>query len=106
MVHKSLINRALLLLSFLTLQISVFAQDEAAINAGKALFKTNCASCHNRNMKDDLTGPALGGVEERWADYDREDLYKWINNSQAMIAQRSSTPPKAGPVRSSFMLRL
>ena len=54
MVHKSLINRALLLLSFLTLQISVFAQDEAAINAGKALFKTNCASCHNRNMKDDL----------------------------------------------------
>ncbi|MBX2872840.1 MAG: c-type cytochrome [Saprospiraceae bacterium] len=85
MVHKSLINRALLLLSFLTLQISVFAQDEAAINAGKALFKTNCASCHNRNMKDDLTGPALGGVEERWADYDQADLYSWIRNSQALI---------------------
>ncbi len=85
MVHKSLINRALLLLSFLTLQISVFAQDEAAINAGKALFKTNCASCHNRNMKDDLTGPALGGVEERWADYDQADLYAWIRNSQALI---------------------
>jgi len=85
MVHKSLINRALLLLSFLTLQISVFAQDEAAINAGKALFKTNCAQCHNKNMKDDLTGPALGGVEERWADYDQADLYSWIRNSQALV---------------------
>lgn len=85
MVHKSLINRALLLLSFLTLQISVFAQDEAAINAGKATFKTYCASCHNRNMKDDLTGPALGGVEDRWADYDQADLYSWIRNSQALV---------------------
>ena len=95
MVHKSLINRALLLLSFLTLQISVFAQDEAAINAGKALFKTNCASCHNRNMKDDLTGPALGGVEERWADYDQADLYSWIRNSQALI---QAGHPKANEI--------
>lgn len=87
MVHKSLINRALLLLSFLTLQISVFAQDEAAINAGKATFKTYCAQCHNRNMKDDLTGPALGAVEERWADYDQADLYSWIRNSQALIQE-------------------
>ncbi|NRB53225.1 MAG: c-type cytochrome [Saprospiraceae bacterium] len=95
MVHKSLINRALLLLSFLTLQISVFAQDEAAVNAGKALFKTNCASCHNKNMKDDLTGPALGGVEERWADYDQADLYSWIRNSQALI---QAGHPKANEV--------
>lgn len=85
MVHKSLINRALLLLSFLALQFSAFAQSEAAVNAGKVLFKTNCAQCHNRNMKDDLTGPALGGVEERWADYDQADLYSWIRNSQALV---------------------
>ncbi len=85
MVHKSLINRALLLLSFLALQFSAFAQSEAAVNAGKALFKSNCAQCHNRNMKDDLTGPALGGVEERWADYDQADLYTWIRNSQALV---------------------
>ncbi len=65
---------------------SVWAQ-EADIEAGKTLFKNLCAACHNRNMKDDLTGPALGGVEERWADYPREDLYKWIRNSQALIAQ-------------------
>lgn len=85
MVHKSLINRALLLLSFLALQFSAFAQSEAAVNAGKVLFKSNCAQCHNRNMKDDLTGPALGGVEERWADYDQADLYSWIRNSQALV---------------------
>jgi hypothetical protein len=31
--------------------------------------------------------PALGAVEERWADYPQEDLYRWIRNSQAMIAE-------------------
>ena len=36
-------------------------------------------------MKDDLTGPALGGSEERWSEYPQEDLYNWIRNSQAMI---------------------
>ncbi len=52
---------------------------------GASLFQTNCASCHNRNMRSDLTGPALGGTEERWADYPREDLYRWIRYSQQMI---------------------
>ena len=54
------------------------AQDGAAapdIEAGKTLFKNNCASCHNKNMKDKLTGPALGGTQERWAAYPKEDLY-------------------------------
>jgi hypothetical protein len=37
-------------------------------------------------MKSVLTGPALGGTEANWADYDREDLYGWIRNSQKMIA--------------------
>jgi hypothetical protein len=37
-------------------------------------------------MKDNLTGPALGGSEERWSAYPKEDLYSWIRNSQAMIA--------------------
>ena len=60
--------------------------------AGKVIFQNYCASCHNKNMKDDLTGPALGGVAERWAAYPKEDLYAWINNSQALIA---SGHPKA-----------
>ncbi|MFN0214625.1 MAG: c-type cytochrome [Saprospiraceae bacterium] len=54
--------------------------------AGKELFVANCASCHNKNMKDNLTGPALQGTEERWAAYPRKDLYAWIRNSQALIA--------------------
>ena len=54
---------------------------------GKGLFKTNCASCHNKNLADDMTGPALKGVNERWADYPKEDLYKWIRNSQLMITE-------------------
>ncbi len=52
---------------------------------GKTLFKNNCASCHNKNMKDDLTGPALKGVEERWEAYPREDLYRWVRNSLLMV---------------------
>ncbi|GAB1398257.1 hypothetical protein MASR1M65_30370 [Saprospiraceae bacterium] len=53
-------------------------------NAGKDLFKANCAACHNKNMKDDLTGPALGGVQERWAGREKL-LHDWIRNSQAVI---------------------
>ena len=84
MIYKSLILRVLLLLVFLP-GATLMAQ-EANIAEGNTLFKNNCASCHNKNMKDDLTGPALGGVEERWADYPQEDLYSWIRNSQALIA--------------------
>lgn len=53
---------------------------------GKDLFKNNCASCHNRDMRSDLTGPALGGVQERWAAYPRSDLYQWIRNSQSLVS--------------------
>ena len=65
----------------------IFLSAEATPDAGKILFKNNCAQCHAKNMKSDLTGPALGGVLERWADYPEEDLYKWIRNSQAMVKE-------------------
>ncbi|MBT8218247.1 MAG: c-type cytochrome [Bacteroidia bacterium] len=69
----------------LTLSFSNPSFAQADPDAGKALFRANCAQCHNRNMKDDLTGPALGGTQERWAG--REDiLYEWIRNSQGVIA--------------------
>lgn len=38
-------------------------------------------------MRTALTGPALGGFEERWSDYPQEELYAWIRNSQKMIAE-------------------
>ncbi len=55
---------------------------------GKTIFKNYCASCHNKNMKDDMTGPALAGVEERWEKYPKEDLYNWIRNSQKLVSEK------------------
>lgn len=48
--------------------------------AGKELFNTNCAACHKLDAK--ATGPALRGVANK---YDMAWLYKWINNSSALI---------------------
>jgi mono/diheme cytochrome c family protein len=56
----------------------------ADIAAGKALFSNNCGSCHAKDMKSKLTGPALGGAEERWGD--KKAIYSWIRGSQALIA--------------------
>ncbi len=84
MIYKSLINRLFILVIFLASALPVLAQPTAA--TGEQIFKSQCAACHNRNMKDDLTGPALGGFEEGWTDYPREDIYSWIRNSQKMIA--------------------
>ncbi|HNE28545.1 MAG: cytochrome c3 family protein [Saprospiraceae bacterium] len=66
---------------------AVVIQLQAAptLEEGKSLFSANCAACHNKNMKDDMTGPALGGVEDRWSAYPRKDLYSWIRGSKAMI---------------------
>lgn len=57
---------------------------EVSPDAGKTLFRNYCAQCHNKDMKSKMTGPALGGAQERWGD--DEALYSWIRNSQAMIA--------------------
>ena len=98
MTYKQLISRVLFLLAMAVFALPTMAQEEGDgggavnIDEGKTLFRNYCATCHNKNMKDDLTGPALGGVEERWADYPQEDLYSWIRNSQALIA---SGHPKA-----------
>jgi len=85
MIYKPLISRILIsVLTFLAFSLSA---QEADIDAGKTLFKNQCAACHNKNMKDAMTGPALGGTQERWADYPREDLYAWVRNSQALISK-------------------
>lgn len=53
---------------------------ELNVAAGEQLFKGNCASCHKVHSK--LIGPALAGVTDK---YEKEWLYKWIKNSQALI---------------------
>lgn len=65
--------------------VSARSPKDDRYNSGILLFKSNCATCHNRNMKDDLTGPALGGVKSRWSAYPEEDLYRWIRNAPAMV---------------------
>lgn len=67
------------------------AAGEGDYAKGKSLWNANaCGSCHAKSMKDDATGPALGGVQERWAGEPREHLYRWIQQSQALIASGES----------------
>ena len=56
---------------------------------GEALFKDNCASCHSRDMKKDMTGPALAGVADRWSKFPKSELYDWIRNSSGVLADAS-----------------
>ena len=64
---------------------AIFSQDGDPV-AGKALFNSNCASCHKLDKK--MTGPALRNVEARLLEdegLDRDWLYKWIRNSSSLI---------------------
>lgn len=83
MAYKRL-NYKLLVFLLSIFSFSAVAQD-GNVDAGKTLFKNLCAACHNKDMKSKLTGPALGGVQDRWDS--EEDIYRWIRNSQAMITE-------------------
>ncbi len=54
---------------------------------GEALFKSNCASCHNP-LKD-ATGPALQNIDKTFPS--KEWGYNWIHNSSAVIASGDKT---------------
>jgi cytochrome c551/c552 len=54
---------------------------------GKALFTSNCASCHNP-LKD-ATGPALKGIRSTFPDI--EWGHKWVHNSASLIAAGDPT---------------
>jgi cytochrome c551/c552 len=76
--HRSIIKSFLfsaLPVVFLVISLRLSAQD------GKQLFNQKCASCHAPDKQ--LVGPALKGVEEKWAD--RGQLYAWIRNSAAVV---------------------
>ena len=50
---------------------------------GKILFINNCATCHNKNMRDKLTGPAL----EDWRSYlkNENEMLLFLHNSKAYL---------------------
>jgi hypothetical protein len=71
---KIALTGIIFLLSFTT----ILAQD------GKQLFAANCQTCHALNKN--LTGPALAGLTERGPWGDRKNLYDWIHNPAAFMA--------------------
>ncbi|MEL7159902.1 MAG: c-type cytochrome [Bacteroidota bacterium] len=114
--HPKFFNYLLLLCCLFLGTAQAFAQDDAPAEAteesaapaeeaaadgvaegagdykkGKSLWNANgCGSCHAKSMKDNATGPALGGVEERWGGEPREHLYRWVQNNKALIASGES----------------
>lgn len=75
---SSLKRKIFVLLAVLFTGIAAQAQDVAE---GEKLFKQNCTSCHA--VKKQVVGPALKGVEARWAD--PKLLIKFVQASQAVI---------------------
>ena len=59
------------------------------IARGKTLFQSKCASCHS--VFKDMTGPALGGFEQRGPWSDRSQLYKWIRNPEGFMKDNDYT---------------
>jgi cytochrome c2 len=47
---------------------------------GKMLYINNCASCHNKNMKDSLTGPPLRGMHNYMKD--EKQLLVYLNEKE------------------------
>lgn len=90
---KTIAVLAALMLAFSFFTFSQDSPDPARVAAGKALFKANCAACHN--PLQNATGPALKGVLKTWqdaGDYQGKTgeqwLHEWVRNW--------NTPVKAG----------
>ncbi|MDR3714395.1 MAG: c-type cytochrome [Puia sp.] len=77
--HRPIVKKlflSILLSTVVVIGNHLFAQD------GKALFQSNCASCHNPVKV--VTGPALQGVTSRVTD--KKLLHDWIHNNQKVLA--------------------
>ncbi|MGI8950625.1 MAG: c-type cytochrome [Chitinophagaceae bacterium] len=76
MIHYKTIA-ANLIIAFTFFLFLLFANFVAAQD-GKALFSTNCATCHSVTKR--LTGPALAGVESRGPWSDKNKIHAWVHN--------------------------
>ncbi len=81
---KPLARKLTLFLLSLTVSSAINIISAQDVAAGKALFMSKCASCHQ--VLKPGTGPALAGLEDRhkWADHN--ELLKWINNPAKYMA--------------------
>ncbi len=76
------VPQAILTIILVLSSFGSFGQDYSGDAAnGKALFNSNCASCHKLDKK--MIGPALGEVTERRS---KEWLVQWIINNQELRA--------------------
>lgn len=72
--------------------VALYPTDAASIDAGKALFKSKCASCHNPVFAEqNPTYPSLAGVIDRAGGGSTEAervawLHKWIPNAGKMLS--------------------
>jgi mono/diheme cytochrome c family protein len=71
------------------------AQAQADAAKGEAIFKAKCTACHKIDTR--MTGPALG--PQLTSETDDAYLTKWIQNNQALIAQKN---PKAVKIYNEF----
>jgi mono/diheme cytochrome c family protein len=67
---------------FLFTAFFLFTGNHSMAQDGKALFISDCASCHNPIKQ--ITGPALKGVTSRVPD--QKLLHAWIRNNAAVLA--------------------
>ena len=58
--------------------------DTINFNIGKSQFRNLCASCHNKSMKDDMVGPALGGAIKRF-NYDTLRFASYVKNPEMYL---------------------
>ena len=80
---SSFLRNTIIIVLFINLlsPVLVFAQD---FEIGKALFKSNCTSCHYLGPEEKkLIGPGLN--EEIFEEHSEEWLFKWIRNSSEVI---------------------
>ena len=75
--HRRKLHQAKL---FLLLSATFFIGQITFAQDGKAVFQTNCSSCHNPYKKS--TGPALLGAYDRWGGSDAH-MKAWIKNPTA-----------------------
>lgn len=71
---------AKLLTFVLVLFASLSAMGAPPVEEGKSIFSTRCAGCHS--ITKVLTGPALGGVDER---HSMEWIVSFVQSSQKMV---------------------
>jgi mono/diheme cytochrome c family protein len=84
MIFIKPLAQKVLLLGLLLFSFSIIYAQGGAAAEGKSLFQQNCQSCHA--LDKPLTGPALRGFTNRGPWGDREEIYKWIKNPAAYMA--------------------